>query len=84
MFLRKKTDMPDAAAALPGRTEALEVPNLHYVNGNRIQPPFPEGMETAIVGMGCFWGAGAPLLAARRGLRHVGRLRRWHHAQSDL
>jgi len=33
------------------------VPNLHYVNGNRIQPPFPEGMETAIVGMGCFWGA---------------------------
>ena len=57
MFLRKKTEMPDEAAALPGRAEALEVPDLHYVNGNRIKPPFPEGMETAIVGMGCFWGA---------------------------
>ncbi|NND04006.1 MAG: peptide-methionine (S)-S-oxide reductase MsrA [Acidimicrobiia bacterium] len=57
MFLRKKTEMPDASAALPGRAEALEVPDLHYVNGNRIQPPFPEGMDTAIVGMGCFWGA---------------------------
>jgi peptide-methionine (S)-S-oxide reductase len=57
MFLRKKTDMPDAAGALPGRETPLEVPELHYVNGNRIQPPFPDGMETAIVGMGCFWGA---------------------------
>ena len=57
MFLRKKTEMPDADAALPGRPEPLEVPDLHYVNGNRIKPPYPEGMETAIVGMGCFWGA---------------------------
>ncbi len=57
MFLRKKTEMPDATAALPGRAEPLEVPSLHYVNGNRIQPPYPDGMETAVIGMGCFWGA---------------------------
>jgi len=57
MFSRKKTELPDTASALPGRDTALEVPHLHYVNGNRIKPPFPEGTETAIVGMGCFWGA---------------------------
>jgi peptide-methionine (S)-S-oxide reductase len=57
MFSRKKTQLPDLANALPGRETPLEVPERHYVNGNRIQPPFPEGMETAIVGMGCFWGA---------------------------
>lgn len=57
MFLRKKTDMPSADEALPGRDAAIEVPSLHYVNGNRITPPFPDGMETVVVGMGCFWGA---------------------------
>lgn len=57
MFLRKKPDMPSADEALPGRDNAIEVPSLHYVNGNRITPPYPEGMETAVVGMGCFWGA---------------------------
>ena len=57
MFLRKKMEMPDAANVLPGRAEALDVPDLHYVNGNRIKPPYPEGMDTAVFGMGCFWGA---------------------------
>ena len=57
MFLRKKTELPDTASALPGRSEALDAPDLHYVNGNRIQPPYPEGMDTAVFGMGCFWGA---------------------------
>jgi peptide-methionine (S)-S-oxide reductase len=57
VFSRNKSEMPSRADALPGRDTPLEVPELHYVNGNRIVAPFPEGMETAIVGMGCFWGA---------------------------
>ena len=42
---------------LPGRSEPMQVPATHFVNGNRIVPPFPAGMETAVFGMGCFWGA---------------------------
>ncbi|MEO0828115.1 MAG: peptide-methionine (S)-S-oxide reductase MsrA [Cyanobacteria bacterium J06635_15] len=53
----KKLSMPTAEAALPGRAEAMPVPERHYVNGNPLQPPFPEGMETAMFGLGCFWGA---------------------------
>jgi peptide-methionine (S)-S-oxide reductase len=53
----KKLTIPTAADALPGRTEAMRVPAKHYVNGNPLKPPFPEGMETLVVGMGCFWGA---------------------------
>ncbi|UTT48768.1 peptide-methionine (S)-S-oxide reductase MsrA [Rhodococcus gordoniae] len=52
-----KSQMVGREDALPGRTEPLPVPETHYVNGNRIVPPFPEGMQTAVVGMGCFWGA---------------------------
>ncbi len=44
-------------AVLPGRDEPIRPPETHYVNGNRIVPPFPEGTERAIFGMGCFWGA---------------------------
>jgi peptide-methionine (S)-S-oxide reductase len=43
--------------ALPGRTEPMDVPEIHFVTGNRILPPFPAGLETAVFGMGCFWGA---------------------------
>lgn len=53
----KKSTIPTATEALPGRAEAMKVPAKHYVNGNRLKPPFPEGMETAVFGMGCFWGA---------------------------
>lgn len=53
----KKSTIPTATEALPGRAEAMKVPAKHYVNGNPLKPPFPEGMETAVFGMGCFWGA---------------------------
>jgi peptide-methionine (S)-S-oxide reductase len=49
--------MPQPEQALPGREQAMPVPDAHYVNGHRISPPFPAGMEQAIFGMGCFWGA---------------------------
>jgi peptide-methionine (S)-S-oxide reductase len=53
----KMTTMPAPGDALPGRSASMPVPNRHYVNGNPLQPPFPEGMEMAMFGMGCFWGA---------------------------
>ena len=57
-MLRKKIEMPTAERALPGRpTPAFVVPATHFVNGHRIQPPFPAGLEQALFGMGCFWGA---------------------------
>ena len=57
LFGRDKSQMITADRALPGRPTPLSVPETHYVNGHRIQPPFPEGMQTAVFGMGCFWGA---------------------------
>ena len=49
--------MPTRAEALPGRSERMPVPERHFVTGHRMQPPFPEGMQIAMFGMGCFWGA---------------------------
>ncbi|HEX2405294.1 MAG TPA: peptide-methionine (S)-S-oxide reductase MsrA [Acidimicrobiia bacterium] len=57
MFGRRKTEMPEASAALPGRASAVDVPPAHFINGNPLVGPFPEGTETAVFGMGCFWGA---------------------------
>jgi peptide-methionine (S)-S-oxide reductase len=56
-IFRKKAVMPDQSSALPGRATPLPVPERHFVNGNRIVPPFPEGMRVATFGLGCFWGA---------------------------
>jgi peptide-methionine (S)-S-oxide reductase len=57
-LFRNKTDLPDAADALPGRdTRPFPVPENHYVLGTPLEPPFPEDTEQLIVGMGCFWGA---------------------------
>ena len=53
---KKLAVMPSAEQALPGRSTALSVPQLHFISGNRITPPFPQGMELALFGMGCFWG----------------------------
>lgn len=57
LFGRPQT-MPSKEDALPGRdTYDFEIPKYHAVNGNRIQPPFPEGMQSATLALGCFWGA---------------------------
>ena len=56
-FARKKIEMPSAEQALPGRETPLPAPERHFVNGNRIKPPFPEGLAQALFGLGCFWGA---------------------------
>jgi peptide-methionine (S)-S-oxide reductase len=52
-----KTSIPGPEQALPGRATALAVPATHFVNHHRIAPPFPAGLEEAVFGMGCFWGA---------------------------
>jgi len=52
-----RSEMVTAEAALPGRAEAMAVPESHFVSGARIVPPFPEGMARALFGLGCFWGA---------------------------
>ncbi len=53
----KKLSLPTPEQALPGRTDKMPVPERHFVNGHPLQPPFPAGMETAMFGLGCFWGA---------------------------
>lgn len=55
-FTHKKTEMPTAATALPGRAQALPTANTHFVNGRPLKGPYPAGSEMAMFGMGCFWG----------------------------
>jgi len=61
MFLidtfNKKTAMPTAETALPGRDEAISTSEVHFVNGRPLKEPYPEGLQVAYLGMGCFWGA---------------------------
>ena len=52
-----KLEIPGPDQALPGRDALMPVPELHFVNGTPLKPPFPEGFEQVLVGMGCFWGA---------------------------
>lgn len=56
-LFRKKSSLPTVEEALPGRSKKMPVPAKHYVNGNPLKPPYPEGMEMAMFGLGCFWGA---------------------------
>jgi peptide-methionine (S)-S-oxide reductase len=57
LFMRKPVAMPSAAEALPGRADPIPTAKRHFVNGRGLQPPFPEGLEQAVFGLGCFWGA---------------------------
>lgn len=58
MFGReKKLSMPSASEALPGRETPVQLTNRHFVKGEVIQPPFPDNLQQAMFGLGCFWGA---------------------------
>jgi peptide-methionine (S)-S-oxide reductase len=57
MFSKKPLSIPSKADALPGRADRMPVPDAHFVNKHRLTPPFADGLERALFGMGCFWGA---------------------------
>jgi peptide-methionine (S)-S-oxide reductase len=57
LFTRKSTVVPSAADALPGRSQPIPTATSHFVNGHPLQPPYPQGLEQAVFGLGCFWGA---------------------------
>jgi peptide-methionine (S)-S-oxide reductase len=56
-MLRKKTELPSAAEALPGRSTPIPTAARHFINQRALKGPYPQGLETAIFGLGCFWGA---------------------------
>lgn len=55
-FLKRSAEMPTPGRELPGRNEPIVEPGTHHVNGRSLAPPYPEDLETAVFGMGCFWG----------------------------
>lgn len=57
IFSKQKIQLPAAEDALPGRTDPICTPENHFVTGNPVTPPFPEGLRQALFGLGCFWGA---------------------------
>ena len=57
LFMRKSIAMPSTAEALPGRATPIPTARFHFVNGHALQPPYPEGLQIAYFGLGCFWGA---------------------------
>ena len=57
LFSRKKSEMPTPDTALKGRSEAIPTAKTHFLNKRALKGPYPEGLETAIFGLGCFWGA---------------------------
>ena len=81
MFGKNKSHMPGPDEALPGRATEMAVPAKHFVNGHPLKAPFPEGLEMAMFGMGCFWGAERKFWQAERRLLDGSRLRRGSDAQ---
>src|SRR5437016_3943627 len=57
MLTRKPLTIPSSADSLPGRSDRMAITETHFVNGNRIAPPFPDGLRQVVFAMGCFWGA---------------------------
>ena len=56
-FFRKKPGLPDASSAVKGRDQPIATAKTHFLNGRDLKGPYPEGLETAVFGFGCFWGA---------------------------
>jgi len=56
-FMKKRSALLPKESTIPGRAEKTPVPAKHFVNGSPLRPPFPAGIEQAVFGMGCFWGA---------------------------
>ena len=56
-FMKKLNKLLPSESALPGRASSMPVPDKHFINGHPLKPPFPAGMQQAVFGMGCFWGA---------------------------
>jgi len=56
-FMKKMKNLLPAEGTLPGRAQKMPVPERHFINGNRLEAPFPAGLEQAVFGLGCFWGA---------------------------
>jgi peptide-methionine (S)-S-oxide reductase len=67
-FMRKTTALPTAAEALPGRAQTMPTAKSHFVNGRPLQPPYPAGLEQAMFGLGCFWGAERKFWQLRDGI----------------
>ena len=84
IFRTKSSQVPGPAEALPGRDEAIPVPDRHVVLGTPLLPPFPEGVEYILLGHGVLLGGRAPLLAAPRRVHHGGGLRRRQHSERDV
>src|SRR6201982_2363220 len=57
LFMRKTTTLPSSDEALPGRADPIPTATRHFVNGPLLKPPYPAGLEQAVFGLGCFWGA---------------------------
>ncbi|MEL0323961.1 MAG: peptide-methionine (S)-S-oxide reductase MsrA [Rhodospirillales bacterium] len=57
LHAQKKLELPDPKQALPGREIPLSTPDTHFVSGASLKPPFPENVQTVLLGLGCFWGA---------------------------
>jgi peptide-methionine (S)-S-oxide reductase len=56
-FMKKMTNLLPASSTLPGRSAAIDVPDKHFINGHPLKAPFPAGLQQAVFGLGCFWGA---------------------------
>ena len=85
LFMRKTTALPSAAEALQGRARTIPTASTHFVNGHKLQPPYPAGLEKAVFGLGCFWGAERKFWELGDGIytTAVGLCRR-SHPESDL
>ena len=83
-LFKLSSKMVDPDRALPGREQAMPVPRRHAVLGHPLAPPFPDGLSSAVFGLGCFWGAERIFWQHAGRLHHRGRLRRRLHAEPDL